>query len=218
MLMNFIELFPSSITSLRIRTSKDWWRGKTLILRTATILQGKMPKSLINYFEFLLLLFITILLSKQTWKIKVNNFTENYNVDRLQIKLSFLDFTEKFWHSWWKYLTNLWVSKIWVQILKITIRPKTNSLTTIRLPVFPGNLSSKSIKAFKNFRYSVGNSKFTSRPPTGVDLALGLNGYDKLPVQFGPARAPSSLQPLDDLDDLDKCRRRMARRETEDIR
>ncbi len=67
-------------------------------------------------------------------------------------------------------------------------------------------------------RYSVGNSKFTSRPPTGVDLALGLNGYDKLPVQFGPARAPSSLQPLEDLDVLDKCRRRMARRETEDIR
>jgi hypothetical protein len=67
-------------------------------------------------------------------------------------------------------------------------------------------------------RYSVGNSKFTSRPPTGVDLALGLNGYDKLPAQFGPARAPSSLQPLEDLDVVDKCRRRMARRETEDIR
>jgi hypothetical protein len=67
-------------------------------------------------------------------------------------------------------------------------------------------------------RYSTGNSNFTSRPPTGVDLALGLNGYDKLPANLGPSRLPSSLQPLEDVDVLDKCRRRMARRETEDIR
>ena len=64
----------------------------------------------------------------------------------------------------------------------------------------------------------MGNSKYTSRPPTGVDIALGLNGYDKLPGPAGVSRLPSSLQPLDDVDDLDKCRRRMARRETEDYK
>jgi len=67
-------------------------------------------------------------------------------------------------------------------------------------------------------RYSTGNSTYTSRPPTGVDLALGLNGYDKLPASAGPSRLPSTLQPLEDVDVLEKCRRRMARRETEDIR
>jgi hypothetical protein len=68
------------------------------------------------------------------------------------------------------------------------------------------------------FRYSIGNSRFTSRPPTGVDLALGLNGYDKLKPPEGPARLPSSLQPLEDTDDIEKVRRRMARREVEDMR
>ena len=70
------------------------------------------------------------------------------------------------------------------------------------------------------YRYSIGNSRFTSRPPTGVDLALGLNGYDKLGSSTATtsARIPSTLKPLDDFDDIDKVRRRMARRETEDIK
>ena len=63
----------------------------------------------------------------------------------------------------------------------------------------------------------MGGSKYTSRPPTGVDLALGLNGYDKLPVA-SKGRVPSTLQPLEDVDDLEKVRRRMSRRETEDIK
>ena len=69
-------------------------------------------------------------------------------------------------------------------------------------------------------RYSVGNSKFTTRPPTGIDLALGLNGYDKLSSSTAttPARVPSSLKPLDDVDDMDKVRRRMVRRELEDVK
>lgn len=39
-----------------------------------------------------------------------------------------------------------------------------------------------------------------SRPPTGVDLALGLNGFSSkdYPVIAKPQKVPTSLQPLDD--------------------
>ncbi|XP_040575763.1 uncharacterized protein [Lepeophtheirus salmonis] len=41
--------------------------------------------------------------------------------------------------------------------------------------------------------YYSGSSKYTSRPPTGVDLALGLNGFKDL-TPLPRARVPSSLQ------------------------
>lgn len=60
--------------------------------------------------------------------------------------------------------------------------------------------------------YSQGSSSYTIRPPTGVDLALGLGGYDKLgPANDFPAhkqRAPSTLQPLKDEDE--EMKRRVA--------
>lgn len=58
--------------------------------------------------------------------------------------------------------------------------------------------------------YSQGGASYTIRPPTGVDLALGLSGYDKLGNDF-PAhkqRPPSTLQPLKDEDE--EMKRRVA--------
>ena len=63
-----------------------------------------------------------------------------------------------------------------------------------------GGGNGKSSPPNESMKYYVGNSKYTSRPPTGVDLALGLNGYkDMTPVR--PARVPSSLKPLDEFKD-----------------
>ena len=60
--------------------------------------------------------------------------------------------------------------------------------------------------------YSQGSSSFTIRPPTGVDLALGLSGYDKLGNDLPPShkqRPPCTLQPLKDEDE--EMKRRVAK-------
>ena len=57
----------------------------------------------------------------------------------------------------------------------------------------------KNVRCLLPVRYSLGSSNYTSRPPTGVDLALGLGGYDKVGNNDFPAhkqRPPSTLQPL----------------------
>jgi hypothetical protein len=57
------------------------------------------------------------------------------------------------------------------------------------------------------FRYSQGSAQYTARPPTGVDLALGLSGYDNFGGGLEPVkRVPSSLQPLKDEDEERKRR------------
>lgn len=47
-------------------------------------------------------------------------------------------------------------------------------------------------------------SPMNSRPPTGVDLALGLNGFSakEYPIISKPPRVPTTLQPLDERDYL----------------
>ena len=68
-------------------------------------------------------------------------------------------------------------------------------------------------------RYSLGSSNYTSRPPTGVDLALGLSGYDKVGNNDFPAhkqRPPSTLQPLKDEDE--EMKRRVASLDTEEAK
>ena len=58
--------------------------------------------------------------------------------------------------------------------------------------------------------YSQGGANLSNRPPTGVDLALGLSGYDKLANDFPPhkQRPPTTLQPLKDEDE--EMKRRVA--------
>ena len=64
-------------------------------------------------------------------------------------------------------------------------------------------------------RYSQGQSRYTTRPPTGVDLALGLGGYDKFGDSLEPKRTPSTLQPLKDEDE--ERRKRVATAEAEEV-
>ena len=46
-------------------------------------------------------------------------------------------------------------------------------------------------------KYSQGGGSYTVRPPTGVDLALGLSGFhDKLSDVGSQERTPTTLQPL----------------------
>ena len=51
-------------------------------------------------------------------------------------------------------------------------------------------------------KYSQGASSYSIRAPTGVDLALGLSGYDKLGKTLPPERTPTTLQPLKDSDGI----------------
>ena len=78
-----------------------------------------------------------------------------------------------------------------------------------KLEIFPTN--SHTVCCLLPVRYSLGSSNYTSRPPTGVDLALGLGGYDKVGNNDFPAhkqRPPSTLQPLKDEDE--EMKRRVA--------
>ena len=46
-------------------------------------------------------------------------------------------------------------------------------------------------------KYSQGGGSYTVRPPTGVDLALGLSGFHDKLSDVGPQeRPPTTLQPL----------------------
>ena len=46
-------------------------------------------------------------------------------------------------------------------------------------------------------KYSQGGGSYTVRPPTGVDLALGLSGFHDKLGDVGPQeRPPTTLQPL----------------------
>ena len=62
---------------------------------------------------------------------------------------------------------------------------------------------------FNSRRYNQSSSLYGIRPPTGVDLALGLSGYDKVGVEEFPPqkqRPPTTLQPLKDEDEEMKRR------------
>ena len=53
-------------------------------------------------------------------------------------------------------------------------------------------------------KYSQGASSYSIRAPTGVDLALGLSGYDKLGKNLPPERIPTTLQSYKDSDMMRK--------------
>ena len=66
-----------------------------------------------------------------------------------------------------------------------------------------------------SLRYSQGGALHTSRPPTGVDLALGLSGYDKFynaqnssQASTREVRTPTTLQAYKDEDE--EMKRRVA--------
>lgn len=66
----------------------------------------------------------------------------------------------------------------------------------------------------RSLSYSQGGALYTSRPPTGVDLALGLSGYDKLynteatTASHREVRTPTTLQAYKDEDE--EMKRRVA--------
>lgn len=73
----------------------------------------------------------------------------------------------------------------------------------------------------RSLSYSQGGALYTSRPPTGVDLALGLSGYDKLynteaTTASREVRTPTTLQAYKDEDE--EMKRRVASLDTQEAK